>query len=168
MNSSSATTTSAKNSRWARICATSCIWTTASCWPCWASAPRPGKPLPATNSSAGILPPASATCRWSSITPAISSCPGFASRAWHRICSPASSANFPRTGSNATVCARFSWKRSAKPHASKAPASALRTGSISGRRRAAASSIPATSTTSPSRTSSSKPLCPDWKAILNR
>ena len=73
-NSSSATTTSATSPCPAPNCATSCTPPTASCWPCSAAAPRPGKPPRATVSSAGMPPPASATCRCSSITPAISSC----------------------------------------------------------------------------------------------
>ena len=73
-NSSSATTTSATSPCPAPNCATSCTPPTASCWPCSAAAPRPGKPPHATVSSAGMPPPASATCRCSSITPAISSC----------------------------------------------------------------------------------------------
>ena len=70
---------------------------TASRWPCRASAPRLGRPLPATASSAGIPPLASATCCWSSTTPATSSCPGAASRGWPPTCSPASPADCPPT-----------------------------------------------------------------------
>ena len=61
---------SATNPCLAPSCATSSMPPTASCWPCSASVPPLGKPPPATASSAGTAPPASATCPGWSITPA--------------------------------------------------------------------------------------------------
>ena len=81
--------------------------------------------------------------------------PGSGSPRWRPTCSPACSDNSPRTGNNATACVPFCWKRSAKPHASRAPAIAPPTGSMWAKPRAAASSILVTNTTSPSRTFSS-------------
>ena len=72
-------------------------------------------------------------------------------------CSPASSDNSPTTGNNARAFVQFCWKRSAKRRASGAPATVPPAGSISAGRRAAASSILVTWTTSPSRTTSSNP-----------
>ena len=70
---------------------------------------------------------------------------------------PASSDNSPTTGNNARAFVQFCWKRSAKRRASGAPATVPPAGSISAGRRAAASSILVTWTTSPSRTTSSNP-----------
>ena len=92
---------------------------------------------------------------------ATSSCPGSASRGWPPTCSPASPANWMRRYRIRpvlleTFCA---------PPASKALATARRTGSISARPRVAASSMPATSTASPSRTSSSNPFTRTGKSF---
>ena len=74
-----------------------------------------------------------------------------------RTCWPAYRASCPATGTLATPCGPSCSKPSAKRPALRALATALRTGSISARCRAAASSISATSSTSPSRISSSRP-----------
>ncbi len=84
------------------------------------------------------------------------SSPGSVSPRWPRTCSPASSANSSTTGSSARASDRSCWKRSAPP-ASATPAIAPPTGSIWARPRAAGNSTPATNTTSPSNTPSSKP-----------
>ena len=89
--------------------------------------------------------------------------PSLASPHWPPICWPASSDSSPPTGTSATQSNPSCSKPSAKPRASSAPATAPPTGSISARPKAAANSIPATSTTSPSKTSSSNPSAPTGK-----
>ena len=129
---------------------------TASCWPCSASAPRLGKPPRATVSWAGPAhPPAQpAPGRQSRPLshPALDRLPSLASHLLACL-----QRQLPDDWQHATAFVRFCSKPSAKRRASRAPATAPPTGSISARPRAVANSILVTSTTSPSKTSSSNP-----------
>ena len=116
--SSPAITISATTPCPAPRCATSCVRSTASRWPCSASAPRPGRPPRAMNSSAGAPRCASATSRSWSTTPASSSCPGYASAISPRTCSRNSSPASLTTGNAAMPCARSCSRRSVRARVS--------------------------------------------------